>query len=135
MQGRMRDDVGRERVHRAADDRAEAVAGPAADRQPRGEPAERDAKHHKDVECDIGPPTFAGSQPRIPSSGIDGFHIRFTPAGAPICVVTNGLRPLASACGVQPRYQMACSGSQQRPAQPDVGPRQARNVTATAPSR
>ncbi len=78
---------------------------------------------------------FAGSQPRIPSSGIDGFHIRFTPAGAPIWVVKNGSRPFASACGVQPRYQIACSGSQQLPAQPDVGPRHARKVTATAPSR
>ncbi len=57
----------------------------------------------------IGPPSFAGSQPIRPSNGIDGLHIRFTPAGAPICVVRNGLRPCAIACGVQPRYQIACS--------------------------
>ena len=54
VQGRMRGDVGREGVDRAADHRAETVTGPAADREPGGEAAEGDADDHEDVESEDG---------------------------------------------------------------------------------
>ena len=52
VRGRVRDDVRREGVHRATDDRAEAVTSPVADRQPGGKSAEGDAHNQNDVESE-----------------------------------------------------------------------------------
>ena len=58
-----------------------------------------------------GPASSVMGMPRTPSSGMAVSIARFAPLGALRYCVKNGLSPCVSACDVQARNHVCCSGS------------------------
>ena len=109
VQGRVGGDVWREGIHRATDDRAEAVTGPAADRQPCGESAEGDADDHEDVESEDRAADLRREPAEEPEQRHRGVPHQVDTVGRTDLGREERIEAVASACGVQPRYQIVCS--------------------------